>query len=84
MEFLNMSFTIRIAEIYPDIEIMHALRAQLNWTHLKLIASLDDESKRDFYLEMCKMEKWSSRQLQERIKSMLYERTAISKKPEER
>ena len=31
---------------------------------------------------MCKLEKWSSRQLQERIQSMLYERTAISKKPE--
>lgn len=32
---------------------------------------------------MCRLEKWSSRQLQERIQSMQYERTAISKKPEE-
>ena len=31
---------------------------------------------------MCKLENWSSRQLKERIQSMLYERTAISKKPE--
>ncbi len=31
---------------------------------------------------MCKIEKWSVRVFQERIKSMLYERTAISKKPE--
>jgi predicted nuclease of restriction endonuclease-like (RecB) superfamily len=30
---------------------------------------------------MCKLEKWSSRQLQESIQSLLYERTAISKKP---
>jgi predicted nuclease of restriction endonuclease-like (RecB) superfamily len=44
---------------------------------------MDDPLKRDFYIEMCKLEKWSSRQLQERVKSMLYERTAISKKPEE-
>ena len=44
---------------------------------------MDDPLKREFYIEMCCLEGWSSRQLQERIKSMLYERTAISKKPEE-
>jgi len=44
---------------------------------------MEDALKREFYIEMCKLEKWSSRQLQERIKSMLYERTAISKKPDE-
>lgn len=32
---------------------------------------------------MCRLEKWSTRILQERINSMLFERTAISKKPEE-
>ncbi len=32
---------------------------------------------------MCKLEKWSVRVFRERINSMLYERTAISKKPEE-
>jgi len=44
---------------------------------------MDDELKRDFYIEMCKVEKWSVRTFRERINSMLYERTAISKKPEE-
>lgn len=44
---------------------------------------MDDPLKRSFYIEMCKMEKWSTRTMQERINSMLYERTAISKKPEE-
>lgn len=43
---------------------------------------IDDKLKRDFYIEMCKMEKWSTRALQARINSMLYERTAISKRPE--
>lgn len=75
-------FTV-LAEIFPDIEIVHALRSQLSWTHLRLIISMEDELKRGFYIEMCKMEKWSSRQLQDRIQSMLYERTAISKKPEQ-
>jgi predicted nuclease of restriction endonuclease-like (RecB) superfamily len=44
---------------------------------------IDDELKRAFYIEMCKLEKWTTRTLEERIESMLYERTALSKKPEE-
>ena len=44
---------------------------------------IDDPLKRDFYIEMCKMNNWDSRTLGGRIKSMLYERTAISKKPDE-
>lgn len=31
---------------------------------------------------MCRVERWSTRQLQDKIDSMLFERTAISKKPE--
>lgn len=47
-----------------------------------MLIFIDNPLKREFYIEMCKIENWSSRQLQERIHSMLYERTAISKKPE--
>jgi predicted nuclease of restriction endonuclease-like (RecB) superfamily len=74
---------LRTAEIFPDYEIFSAVRRELSWTHIKTIIYIDDPLKRDFYIEMCKMEQWSSRQLQERIQSMLYERTAISKKPEQ-
>jgi predicted nuclease of restriction endonuclease-like (RecB) superfamily len=73
---------LRIAEVFPKVEIVHALRTQLSWTHIRQIIAIDDELKRSFYIEICKLENWSSRQLQERINSMLYERTAISKKPE--
>ena len=44
---------------------------------------MDDTLKRDFYIEIAQLEKWSVRQLKERIDSMLYERTALSRKPEE-
>ena len=74
---------LRIAETFPDEQIVHTLCAQLTWSHLRLIIAIDDSLKRDFYIEMCKHEKWSTRALQGRINSMLYERTAISKKPEE-
>lgn len=74
---------IRFAEIVPDSEIVHTLCTQLSWSHLRLIIPIDDPLKRDFYIEMCKLEKWSVRVLQERMQSMLYERTSISKKPTE-
>ena len=74
---------IRFAEVFPDFEIVHTLCSQLSWSHLRLIIPIEDDLKRDFYIEMCKLEKWSTRKLQERIQSMLFERTAISKKPEQ-
>ncbi len=74
---------MQFAQVFPDEQIVYALRIQLNWTQLRSIIFIDDRLKRSFYLEMCKLEKWSSRQLQERIQSMLYERTAISKKPDQ-
>ncbi len=73
---------MQLAQVFPDQQIVYALRRQLSWTHLRSIIYMEDPLKREFYIEMSKLEKWSSRQLQERIQSMLYERTAISKKPE--
>ncbi|MCE7064512.1 YhcG family protein [Dyadobacter sp. CY326] len=74
---------MHFANVFPDSSIVSALRRQLSWTHLKLLIYIENDLKRDFYIEICRLENWSSRQLQERIKSMLFERTAISKKPEE-
>lgn len=74
---------VRFSEIYPDIEIVHSLSAQLSWTHIRQVLPIENELKRTFYIEMCWLEKWSYRQLKDRIRSMLYERTAISRQPEE-
>lgn len=74
---------MKFAQTFVDEAIVYALRTQLSWTHLRILMFMDDPLKRGFYLEMCRLEKWSSRQLQERIQSMLYERTAISRKPEQ-
>lgn len=74
---------LRFAETFPDEGIVSALRRELSWTHLKSLIYLDDPIKRDFYIELCRLERWSSRQLQERMQSMLFERSAISRKPEE-
>lgn len=74
---------LRFAETFADIQIVHTLCTQLSWSHIRLIIPIEDEIKRMFYIEICKLERWSVRTFQERINSMLYERTAISKKPQE-
>jgi len=74
---------MQFALVFHDEQIVYALRRQLTWTHIRTLIYMDDPLKRAFYIEICKLEKWSSRQLQERIQSMLYERTAISKNPEQ-
>jgi predicted nuclease of restriction endonuclease-like (RecB) superfamily len=79
----QLRYCILIAEVFPDQEILHTLCAKLSWSHLKLIMGIDDPLKRNFYIEITQLENWSVRQLQERINSMLFERTAISRKPEE-
>lgn len=74
---------IRVAEVFPDEPILSALRRELSWTHLKTLMYVDDPLKRDFYIELCRLEHWSSRQLQERMQSMLFERSALSRQPDE-
>jgi predicted nuclease of restriction endonuclease-like (RecB) superfamily len=74
---------LRSAETFSEALIISAVQRQLGWTHLKTIMYLKDELQRQFYMEMCVLERWSTRKLQERIDSMLYERTAISKKPKQ-
>ncbi len=74
--------TIRFAEVFPDEQIVSALQRELSWSHFKEIIYIDDPLKRDFYAQMCRIERWSTRTLKAKIQGMLYERTALSKKSE--
>ncbi len=78
----SLRHMVRFVEAFPDPEIVSALRRQLSWSHFKALVYLKDELRRGFYAEMCRVEGWSTRQLAEKIDGMLYERTALSKKPE--
>ncbi|NOX46380.1 MAG: DUF1016 domain-containing protein [Chlorobi bacterium] len=79
----NIHNFLKFYELYPDIQIVHSLGAQLSWTHIRNLITIEDNLKREFYIQLCKHERWSVRTLQGRISTMLYERTAISKKPEQ-
>ncbi len=73
---------VRFAEVFPDSEIVATLSQQLSWSHFKELLPLEKPLQRDFYAEMCRVERWSVRTLRQKVDSMLYERTALSKKPE--
>jgi predicted nuclease of restriction endonuclease-like (RecB) superfamily len=55
-------------------------RFLLSWSHYRLLLRLDESFKREFYEVECIRGNWSVRQLDRQIQSMLFERTALSKR----
>jgi predicted nuclease of restriction endonuclease-like (RecB) superfamily len=74
---------LQFAESFPDPEIVSALSTQLGWSHFIELLSIVDPLKRDFYAEMCRIERWNVRTLRHKIGHLLFERTAVSKKPDD-
>ena len=74
---------LRSAETFSESDILSAVRRQFSWTHLKSVMYLSDPLAREFYMQMCYYEHWDTRTLDEKISSQLYERTAISRRPED-
>ena len=79
----HLRHCLRIAETFPENQIVSALRRQLSWTHLKTISYEENPMKREFYLKMAIEFRWNTRDLASQIDKMLYERTALAQKPEE-
>ena len=79
----NLRHMLRFAEAYPDAEIVSTLSRQLAWSHFLELIYLKDPLQRDFYTQMCSQERWSMRRLRERKDTLLFERTALSRQPEE-
>jgi predicted nuclease of restriction endonuclease-like (RecB) superfamily len=79
----NLAQMVKFAEVFTDSKIVQALSAQLMWSHFVILCAIDNPIKRDFYTTMAIQERWSTRTLDERIGALLFERTAISKKPDE-
>jgi hypothetical protein len=79
----NLFHMIRLADTFGDARTVQTLSAQLSWSHFIEIIYLKDPLQRQFYAEMTRVERWSVRTLRRKMQDMLYERTAISRKPEE-
>jgi predicted nuclease of restriction endonuclease-like (RecB) superfamily len=79
----SLARMVQLAEQFPDEKIVATLSRQLGWSHFLLLLPLKTTLQREFYAEMCRVEGWSVRTLREKIAGMLFERTALSKKPEQ-
>ena len=79
----NIFNMLKFYEYYPNFEILQTLSAKLSWSHFVELLQISNDVKREFYTTMCANEIWSVRTLRERIGSALFERTAISRKPEQ-
>ncbi|MDB2687134.1 PDDEXK nuclease domain-containing protein [Mariniblastus sp.] len=77
----NLLRMVQFSECFPDSQIVVTLSRQLSWSHFLAIIPQKDPLKREFYAEMCRVENWSVRTLRSKIGGMLFERTALSKKP---
>jgi predicted nuclease of restriction endonuclease-like (RecB) superfamily len=68
----------RYRQFYKTFPIASALRTQLSWTHFKLLLSIDNEQKREYYIAEAGKNNWSARQLERQINSQLFERLLLS------
>lgn len=71
--------SIQFFELFPDEAIVSTLSAQLSWSHFIELLPFKDPLARDFYAEMCRIERWDVRTLRQKIGGMLFQRTALSK-----
>jgi hypothetical protein len=63
----NLFNMVRFAEVFGDEAAIYLMSRDLSWTHLRSIIYLDDPLKREFYAEMCRVERWSTRTLGKRL-----------------
>jgi predicted nuclease of restriction endonuclease-like (RecB) superfamily len=78
----NIRRMIQFSSVFPDETIVVTLSRQLSWSHIIALIPLKKPFQREFYAEMCRIEGWGVKTLRQKIDGMLYERTAISKKPD--
>jgi len=79
----NLRRMMQFASEFPDTEIVSRLATQLSWSHFIEVLPIKEPLQREFYLTVAASEHWSRNFMREKIDGMLYERTAISRKPEE-
>jgi predicted nuclease of restriction endonuclease-like (RecB) superfamily len=68
----------RCRQFYREFPIASALRTQLYWSQYKMLISIEDNDKREYYeLETVK-NSWTGRELERQINSGLFERLLLS------
>lgn len=73
----------RMRKFYSLFKIRSSVMNELSWTHYLELIKIDENNKRNFYLKEAINSRWSVRELQRQIASLLYERLLISKDKKE-
>lgn len=79
----NLTQMVRFSQLFPDLNIVQTLSEQLSWSHFVQLIAIEKPVKREFYILLAQQERWSTRTMAQRIDAQLFERTLISKKPED-
>jgi predicted nuclease of restriction endonuclease-like (RecB) superfamily len=61
---------------YPKIQTLSGF---LSWSHIVALLSVEDDLARSFYYKECIRNRWSVREVERQMNSMLFERLALSK-----
>lgn len=77
--YSSLTRMVRFAETMADAAIVATLSQELSWSHFLALLPIKDPLARDFYAEMCRIERWNVRTLRQKIGGMLFQRTALSK-----
>ena len=63
----------------PQNRKLHALRAELTWTHYRLLMRIENSDAREWYLKEAADQNWTTRALERQINSLYYERLLMSR-----
>ena len=75
----NLQYFRKFYAAFPNCT---TLSCKLSWSHYFEILKSDDPLEISFYTKQCEIERWSVRELQRQMKSMLFHRLALSKDKE--
>lgn len=78
----NLHRMVQFSQCFPELKIVTTLSTQLPWSHFMEVLPIKDAVAREFYVTMAASQQWSIRRMRKEIEAMLYERTLISRKPE--
>lgn len=75
----SWSNVYRMRQMYLAFPIFATVSQKLSWSHYVELLKIDDLQERSFYLRECEQENWGVRELKRQMKSMLFQRLALSK-----
>ena len=64
----------KMRQFYLIFPIQDALRLELSWTHYRLLMRVESNAARQFYIDECINDSWSTRWLERQINTMYYQR----------